>query len=246
MTVEEPLSFLSYVISKIKSSFGPGSMGLKELFCAFGCWKGGCCCFTDTVHEKAPLVSNNNPYPSYTVGGDLRIDDDKNLWSSPGDLSHMEADDDRVLQSFLETRKQLDKDSEDWQKLNYDIYALRQARREVRNRWKRILEDLGFQKEAEALLSVTKLSTISDSQNMKKAREMLQRVTSETDIFPAVWGLPNRYLFVMDRLITLDAVEDFFQLALRKYPKNKCESHEEIPEDPPEYHSLPQDCQRHP
>ncbi|EPY79375.1 hypothetical protein CB1_000931012 [Camelus ferus] len=30
----------------------------------------------------------------------------------------------------------------EWQKLNYDIYTLRQIRREVRNRWKRILEDL--------------------------------------------------------------------------------------------------------
>ncbi|XP_069472044.1 melanoregulin [Ambystoma mexicanum] len=218
-------------------------MGLKEMCCAFGC-----CCFNDVVHEKAPLVGNNSPYPSYTLGGGaLRVDDDKNLWSSPGDLSHMEADDDRVLQNFIETRKQLEKDSEDWQKLNYDIYALRQARREVRNRWKRILEDLGFQKEAETLLSVTKLSTISDSQNMKKAKEMLQRVTSETDIVPAVWGLPNRYLFVMDRLIALDAVEDFFQLALRKYPKSQCDScPEDLSQDPPEYHSLPQDCERNP
>lgn len=32
---------------------------------------------------------------------------------------------------------------QEWQRLNYDIYTLRQIRREVRNRWRRILEDLG-------------------------------------------------------------------------------------------------------
>lgn len=32
---------------------------------------------------------------------------------------------------------------QEWQKLNYDIYTLRQTRKEVRSRWKHILEDLG-------------------------------------------------------------------------------------------------------
>ncbi|XP_047576956.1 melanoregulin isoform X2 [Lutra lutra] len=108
---------------------------------------------------------------------------------------------------------------QEWQKLNYDIYTLRQIRREVRNRWKRILEDLGFQKEADSLLSVTKLSTISDSKNTRKAREILLKLAEETSIFPTSWELSERYLFVVDRLIALDAAEEFFKIASRTYPK---------------------------
>ncbi|XP_012859792.1 melanoregulin [Echinops telfairi] len=106
-----------------------------------------------------------------------------------------------------------------WQKLNYDICALRQTRREVRNRWKCVLEELGFQREVDSLLSVTKLSTISDSKNTRKAREMLLKLAEETSIFPASWELSERYLIVVDRLITLDAAEEFFRMASRTYPK---------------------------
>ncbi|KAH0513447.1 Melanoregulin [Microtus ochrogaster] len=108
---------------------------------------------------------------------------------------------------------------QEWQRLNYDIYTLRQIRREVRNRWRRILEDLGFQREADSLLSVTKLSTMSDSKNTRKAREMLLKLAEETSIFPASWELSERYLLVVDRLIALDAAEEFFKIASRTYPK---------------------------
>lgn len=163
------------------------------------------------------MVSGNNPYSSF--GAILARDDEKNLWSLPHDVSHTEADDDRVLYNLIVVRNQQAKDSEEWQKLNYDIYTLRQIRREVRNRWKRILEDLGFQKEVDSLLSVTKLSTMSDSKNTRKAREMLLKLAEETSIFPANWELSERYLFVVDRLIALDAAEEFFKIASRTYPR---------------------------
>ncbi|NXU69328.1 MREG protein, partial [Horornis vulcanius] len=108
---------------------------------------------------------------------------------------------------------------QEWQKLNYDIYTLRQTRKEVRSRWKHILEDLGFQKEADSLLSVTKLSIISDSQNMSKARDILLKLSEETNIFPTSWELSERYLFVVDRLIALDAADEFFKMASAVYPK---------------------------
>uniref|UniRef100_A0A8D0W4X9 Melanoregulin n=3 Tax=Suidae TaxID=9821 RepID=A0A8D0W4X9_PIG len=161
--------------------------------------------------------SDSNPYSSF--GATLARDDEKNLWSMPHDVSHTEADDDRILYNLIVIRNQQAKDSEEWQKLNYDIYSLRQIRREVRNRWKGILEDLGFQKEADSLLSVTKLSTISDTKNTRKAREMLLRLAEETSIFPTGWELSERYLFVVDRLIALDAAEEFFKIASRTYPK---------------------------
>ncbi|KFO82937.1 Melanoregulin, partial [Cuculus canorus] len=164
-----------------------------------------------------PLCSNNNPYASF--GATLARDEEQNLWSTPHDVTHTEADDDRVLYNMIVVRNQLDKDSEEWQKLNYDIYTLRQTRKEVRNRWKHILEDLGFQKEADSLLSVTKLSIISDSQNMGKARDILLKLSEETNIFPTSWELSERYLFVVDRLIALDAADEFFKVTSMVYPK---------------------------
>nr|XP_033800235.1 melanoregulin isoform X2 [Geotrypetes seraphini] len=147
--------------------------------------------------------------------------DDRNLWNFPGDLSHTETDDDRELHNLLVARNQLHKYTEEWTKINCEICALRQIRKEVKMRWKRILEDLGFQKEVNSLLTVTKLSTISDFQNRQRAQEMLLKLTKETDIFPDEWGLPERYLFVLDRLFDLDAVEDFIKTASKKYPKKQ-------------------------
>ncbi|XP_010188372.1 PREDICTED: melanoregulin [Mesitornis unicolor] len=170
-----------------------------------------------TLPCLSPLCSNNNPYASF--GATLARDEEQNLWSTPHDVTHTEADDDRVLYNMIVVRNQLDKDSEEWQKLNYDIYTLRQTRKEVRSRWKHILEDLGFQKEADSLLSVTKLSIISDSQNMGKARDILLKLSEETNIFPTSWELSERYLFVVDRLIALDAADEFFKMASVVYPK---------------------------
>uniref|UniRef100_A0A8D0HIC2 Melanoregulin n=1 Tax=Sphenodon punctatus TaxID=8508 RepID=A0A8D0HIC2_SPHPU len=172
--------------------------------------------------EARPFVPaghfhNNNPYASF--GATLAWDEERNLWSTPHDMSHTEADDDRILYNLIVVRNQLDKDSEEWQKLNYDIYTLRQMRRDVRNRWKCILEDLGFQKEADTLLSVTKRSIISDSQNTSKTREFLIKLSEETTIFPTSWELSERYLFVVDRLIALDAADEFFRIASKAYPK---------------------------
>nr|XP_012640624.1 melanoregulin [Microcebus murinus] len=192
-------------------------MGLRDWLRIVCCCCPCKCLEEPTVPEKEPLVSDGNLYSSF--GATLARDDEKNLWSIPHDVSHTEADDDRILYNLIVIRNQQSKDSEEWQKLNYDIYTLRQIRREVRNRWKRILEDLGFQKEADSLLAVTKLSTVSDSKNTRKAREMLLKLAEETTIFPASWELSERYLFVVDRLIALDAAEEFFKIASRTYPK---------------------------
>ncbi|KAM9123744.1 melanoregulin [Pangshura tecta] len=203
-------------------------MGLRDWLGALCC----CCCRRcpggAARAEKEPLVSNKNPYASF--GATLARDEEKNLWSTPHDMSHTEADDDRILYNLIVVRNQLEKDSEEWQKLNYDIYTLRQTRREVRSKWKRILEELGFHKEADSLLSVTKLSIISDTQNMSKAREILLKLSEETNIFPNGWELCERYLFVVDRLIALDAADEFFKMARIAYPKRpsaaKVEGHQ--------------------
>ncbi|OBS75881.1 hypothetical protein A6R68_17667 [Neotoma lepida] len=48
---------------------------------------------------------------------------------------------------------------------------------------------------------------------------MLLKLAEETSIFPASWELSERYLLVVDRLIALDAAEEFFKIASRTYPK---------------------------
>lgn len=68
----------------------------------------------------------------------------------------------------------------------------------------------GFQKEADSLLSVTKLSIISDSQNMSKARDILLKLSEETNIFPTSWELSERYLFVV--VSTLSTFPPFREL----------------------------------
>ncbi|XP_033027037.1 LOW QUALITY PROTEIN: melanoregulin [Lacerta agilis] len=206
-------------------------MGLSDWLEAWCCCLRGRCPGDAALPEKEPLVSNNNPYASF--GTTQAWDEEKNLWSAPHDISHTEADDDRILYNLIVVRDKLDKDSEEWQKLNYDIYTLRQMRREVRNRWKCILEDLGkpvnFLKEADTLLSVTKRSIVSDSQNMSKAREILLKLSEETAIFPTSWELSERYLFVVDRLIALDAADEFFRIASATYPKSeRCTVKEEV------------------
>lgn len=54
--------------------------------------------------------SDNNPYSSF--GATLARDDEKNLWSMPHDVSHTEADDDRLLYNLIVVRNQQAKDSE--------------------------------------------------------------------------------------------------------------------------------------
>uniref|UniRef100_A0A8C5PEE5 Melanoregulin n=1 Tax=Leptobrachium leishanense TaxID=445787 RepID=A0A8C5PEE5_9ANUR len=168
---------------------------------------------------------------------------EQNLWSSPHDSSHTDASDDRMLQNWIQTRSHLEKDSEmrnfkdhmrimnyhgphTLKSLNYDIYTLRQARREHYCIATCCLS--GFQKEAESLLTVTKKSTISNPKNIKRAMEFLLHLADDTSIFPTDWDLPERYLYVMDRLICLDAVDEFCYIACKKYPKTKMKTNSKI------------------
>ncbi|KAG7282300.1 LOW QUALITY PROTEIN: hypothetical protein CRUP_002688 [Coryphaenoides rupestris] len=67
---------------------------------------------------------------------------------------------------------------QEWEKLNYDIHTLRHARREVCARWKKILLQLGYQGEVEALLSVssaTQRQRCGGAGESARRRESLQR-----------------------------------------------------------------------
>ncbi|KAH0621717.1 hypothetical protein JD844_023319 [Phrynosoma platyrhinos] len=56
------------------------------------------------------VCGNNNPYASF--GATQAWDEEKNLWSAPHDISHTEADDDRILYNLIVVRDRLEKDSE--------------------------------------------------------------------------------------------------------------------------------------
>ncbi|KAM9710459.1 melanoregulin isoform 4-T4 [Menidia menidia] len=129
---------------------------------------------------------------------------------------------DRELQAFISMRDQTDKATEEWEKLNYDIHTLRYARREVRSRWKKILLQLGYQCEVDSLLCVNIQSHFGrDQENLNRASDLLNQLLEHTSLFAPGAEHNNRYLCVMDRLVSLDSAEDFVRLAKAKYPKKE-------------------------
>ncbi|XP_029968342.1 melanoregulin [Salarias fasciatus] len=127
---------------------------------------------------------------------------------------------DRELQAFITMRDKTDEATEEWEKLNYDIHTLRYTRREVRSRWKKILLRLGYQCEVDNLLCVNRQSRFSrDPEHLEKATQLLKQLLDHTSLFPPGTEHQDRYLFVMDRLVSLDSAEEFVRLAKENYPR---------------------------
>lgn len=190
-----------------------------------------CCCAADDDDEddeKQPLVPAD-PLDYFTREVQKRRDEETNLWSEPGDPSHSERDDDRVLYSLLQARQMTRMGSTGYRRLSVDIEAMRDTRREVRDKWKTILENLGFMAEADSLLTVSAGGSQDRMRNAPKARALLHTLHSETSIFNSSREPPpERYLFILDRLLYLDIAEDFVAKAKRFYPP-KDDSDEETP-----------------
>ncbi|KAJ8364521.1 hypothetical protein SKAU_G00133520 [Synaphobranchus kaupii] len=196
-------------------------------FCAWFC----CCCSCceeDEPEEKAPLLNETLLY--FDREAKKRRDQETNLWSEPGDPSHSERDDDRELYNLLQRRSKTRRGSQGYRRLSVDIHAVRQVRRGVREKWKMILENLGFMAEAEALLTVSATESYDRMRNAPVARSLLQTLYSETSIFRSKESPPERYMFILDRLIYLDVAQDFLAKARRFYPKGA----EDEDEDPTE------------
>uniref|UniRef100_A0A8C9SJY2 Melanoregulin-like n=1 Tax=Scleropages formosus TaxID=113540 RepID=A0A8C9SJY2_SCLFO len=158
-----------------------------------------------------------------------RRDQETNLWSEPGDPSHSERDDDRALYNLLQSRSRARRGSQEYRRLSVDIQAMRQVRRGVKEKWKLILENLGFMAEAESLLTVSASASYDRMRNAPAARTLLHALHSETSIFNSKGPPPERYLFILDRLIYLDVAEDFVKKARRFYPKGEEGVEEEEP-----------------
>ncbi|XP_072530810.1 melanoregulin [Salminus brasiliensis] len=187
-----------------------------------------CCCDDDDEDEKRPLLGNET-LEYFDREAKKRRDQETNLWSEPGDPSHSERDDDRILYNLIQSRAQTRMGSQGYRRLSVDIEAMREVRREVRDKWKMILENLGFMTEAESLLNVSASASYDRMRNAAAARTLLQTLHSETSIFNSKEPPPERYLFTLDRLIYLDAADDFVAKARRFYPPRDDDDEEEDP-----------------
>ncbi|XP_077351465.1 melanoregulin [Festucalex cinctus] len=181
-----------------------------------------CCCAGDNDddddNEKQPLVGSPDPLEYFNREVQKRRDEETNLWSEPGDPSHSERDDDRVLYSLLQARNKTRMGSTGYRRLSVDIEAMRDTRREVREKWKTILENLGFMAEADSLLTVSAGASLDRMRNAAAARSLLHTLHTETSVFSSREPPPERYLFILDRLLYLDIAEDFLTKARRFYP----------------------------
>ncbi|XP_026180511.1 melanoregulin [Mastacembelus armatus] len=196
-----------------------------KMFCLQFCC---CCCINDDDDdEKQPLIP---PDPLEYLNREVqkRRDEETNLWSEPGDPSHSERPDDRALYALLQARNKTRMGSTGYRRLSVDIEAMRDTRREVRDKWKTILENLGFMAEADTLLTVSAGGSHERMRNAPAARDLLQTLHNETSIFDSRAPPPERYIFILDRLLYLDIAEDFLAKARRFYPP-KDDSDEETP-----------------
>uniref|UniRef100_G1KC90 Melanoregulin n=2 Tax=Anolis carolinensis TaxID=28377 RepID=G1KC90_ANOCA len=132
----------------------------------------------------------------------------------------MERDDDRQLFTMLQKRSKLRRGSEGYRRLSIDIIAQRQIRQKVKDRWKHVLDALGFKNEADGLLTVTSGTSYESLRKPQEARKLLNFLAEQTTIFGRNRGTgpPERYLFVLDRLLLLDIGDDFLSAARHFYP----------------------------
>ncbi|KAK2839563.1 hypothetical protein Q5P01_013303 [Channa striata] len=152
---------------------------------------------SDTDEESlfSPQTSRRDPWKSQqsqTPTVDPRVTTNR-----PCDLP-VRRGSDRQLQAFISMRDQADEATEEWEKLNYDIHTLRHTRREVRSRWRKVLLQLGYQCEVDALLCVNRQSRYDpDQEHLDRATELLKQLLDHTSLFPPGAGHQSRYIYVM-------------------------------------------------
>ncbi|XP_078080408.1 melanoregulin [Mustelus asterias] len=189
-------------------------MGNRNVFYRICCF----CCAEDEPEEKTPIISDTLLY--FAQEAQRRRSEETNLWNEPQDTSHTERDDDRELYNMLQKRAKTRRGSQGYRRLSIDIHAARQERRGVLEKWKMILENLGFHAESDMLLNVTSVTSYSNMRNAPQAKKLLDILAQETSIFENKMPA-ERYIFVLDRLITLDAAEDFLSKARIYYPRDQ-------------------------
>ncbi|XP_076000338.1 melanoregulin [Genypterus blacodes] len=186
-----------------------------------------CCCYSGDDDDEKQALLPQDPLEYLNREVQKRRDEETNLWSTPGDHSHSEREDDRALNYLLQARNKTRLGSTGYRRLSVDIEAMRDTRREVRDKWMTILENLGFMAEAESLLNVSAGASLDRMRNATAAREMLFTLHTYTSIFNRNEPPPERYLFILDRLLYLDIADDFLAKAKRFYPPRDDDDDEE-------------------
>lgn len=134
-----------------------------------------CSCLSSLLLLCVDRLRSEDPLEYFNREVQKRRDEEANLWSTPGDPSHSEREDDRVLYGLIQARSKTRMGSsvcQDWlmlpadahdeacilsqeghahflpflqgyRRLSVDIEAMRDTRREVRDKWQTILENLG-------------------------------------------------------------------------------------------------------
>uniref|UniRef100_A0A2D4J8A5 Melanoregulin n=2 Tax=Micrurus lemniscatus lemniscatus TaxID=129467 RepID=A0A2D4J8A5_MICLE len=178
-----------------------------------------CCCYHDEDELEKNLLITGDTFQYFNKLQKWQQSEAANLWNEPADSAHMEREDDHELHKLLEKRSKMCRGSEGYQRLSFDIIAHRQIRRKVKDRWKHVLEVLGFKAEADGLLAVTSCTSYESLHNPQEARRLHTILAEQTSIFGhRHGGPPERYLFVLDQLILLDVGDDFLSAARHFYP----------------------------
>ncbi|XP_035658358.1 melanoregulin-like [Branchiostoma floridae] len=188
------------------------------------------CCFRgepsmlrdERLEEKQPLLTRDRGdsihYYDQLPARRLK-DDDLNIWHDPQDRTHMETDEDLELYNLIRRRDECPRGSDEWSHLNFDIHTVRTRRREIRDRWVKILEMLGFDdlQEIDNILTVTAVTKETISQG---AKDLFNELSEESSIFGVSSTKPARYLYVLERLIHIDLAQTFVETAKQLYPSS--------------------------
>ncbi|OCT62083.1 hypothetical protein XELAEV_18043167mg, partial [Xenopus laevis] len=144
-------------------------------------------------------------------------------------LRNEPQDDDRELYNLLQKRAKTRRGAEGYRRLSFDISAHRQIRKDVKDQWRALLENLGFRNEADSLLTVTSNTSYKSLRNPSKARHLLSLLAQDTNIFEQQRDIS---LFWYHRLIVLDMGTEFVSIARRFYPPETEETSEKDPVEP--------------
>ena len=73
------------------------------------------------------------------------------------------------------------------------------------------LISLGYQREVDALLSVNRQTALLESENLDKARELLQSIMEESGLFPPGIAANDRYAFVLVTATVTSLLQDYLR-----------------------------------
>ncbi|XP_032872478.1 melanoregulin-like, partial [Amblyraja radiata] len=152
------------------------------------------CCDGEETEEKIPIISNET-LMYFANEAQRRSSELPNMWSEIRAVSLQERDDEEV-RNLLHRRAKTRRGSQGYRRLSLDIQSALQEREDVLDKWKFILESLGFGAEAVAMLTVTTSSSYSSLRNTLEAERLLDILAQESNIFDK--RMPaERYIYVL-------------------------------------------------